>query len=98
VASAEEIAWAAGLFEGEGSITWAAGLFEGEGSITWAAGLFEGEGSITWAALGDAGHAVIDLIGAWLSPRRTLQARAQGVLIPPAIHQEPFSWSGSHGA
>jgi hypothetical protein len=36
-----------------------------------------------WVALGDAGHDVLDLIGAWLGARRIVQARAHGVLIPP---------------
>jgi len=110
VASAEEIAWAAGLFEGEGSITHIGRRgqsFELQVAINMTDGdvirrfdeivdrgkvygpylpLSHGDRRKPywrWMAVGDAGHDVVDLLAAWLSPRRVAQARACGVILPP---------------
>jgi hypothetical protein len=109
VASPEEIAWAAGLFEGEGAIS----HIERRGSLDLQVALVMTDEDVVrrfdeivdrgkvygpylpishgdrrkpfwrWMALGDPGHDVLDLLGAWLSPRRIAQARAHGVVIPP---------------
>jgi hypothetical protein len=109
VASAEEIAWAAGLFEGEGTIShvWRRrespdlqiALKMTDEDVVRRFDEIVDRGKVYgpylplshgdrrkpfwhWVALGDAGHDVLDLIGAWLCTRRIEQARTHGVPIP----------------
>ena len=114
MASAEEIAWAAGLFEGEGAISH---IERRRGTLELQVALVMTDEDVVrrfdeivdrgkvygpylppshgdrrkpfwrWAAVGDPGHDVLDLLGAWLSPRRVAQARARGVLISPEAHR-----------
>ena len=107
--SAEEIAWAAGLFEGEGCITHfprnsrsfdlQVALVMTDEDVVRRFDEIVGRGKVygpyhspsygdrhkpfwRWTAKGDAGHDVLDLLGAWLSPRRLTRARACGVVLP----------------
>ena len=112
MASPEEIAWAAGLFEGEGTITHVSrrrdtfdlvvGLKMTDEDIVRRFDEIVDRGKVYgpylppshgdrrkpfwyWVAFGDAGHDVLDLIGAWLGTRRIAQARTRGVHIPPGL-------------
>jgi hypothetical protein len=107
-----DVAWAAGLFEGEGSITHTRDelrvtLVNCDREVVEQFDRVVERGRIygpytsdfgdgcrrkprwVWVARGDAGHDVLDLLGAWLSTRRRSQAEMHGVILGATARTGP---------